>query len=439
MMESAWRPVSRRSFVVMGFLAAGAGLAVNPLLTLVTALGVYIRPHDLAADYITAWFVGILLGAFIMVWPVPLRERLALLAFWVAKLLITLGFMLFYEAYYTSLDSLGYYATAKDPLFDPRNIAWGSGTENAMSLTWLAAQVLPESYHGIKVVWAMMGLVGVYLFYLAGCRVMGKRDLRLFFLLAFTPSILFWSSIVGKDPVTFLGIAMYSYAVIELHYSLKLRYVLIGLAGVAIAAAIRLWMAPIMAVPVVALLLWRQKRTSGRVAIIAIAATSLYFAYPWVRAKLIGESTADLISLAGGISQSWATGGSSQVLAPITSASDFIKFLPLGIFTALFRPLPGEVNNPFGLLAGLENLGLVCLLLLAVRRLRWKLFADPLVIWAVVFVLTWSSVYSLLSYQNLGTAVRFRLQILPVLLLLLLYLALKHKLDPAPSASGVDS
>jgi hypothetical protein len=45
------------------------------------------------------------------------------------------------------------------------------------------------------------------------------------------------------------------------------------------------------------------------------------------------------------------------------------------------------------------------------------------VLWAVLLVVIWASLYGPISYQNLGAAVRFRLQVLPVELLILLYLA----------------
>ena len=77
----------------------------------------------------------------------------------------------------------------------------------------------------------------------------------------------------------------------------------------------------------------------------------------------------------------------------------------------------------FGLLSGIENAALLTFLLLAVVRTRTADFREPLVTWATSLIICWSVIYAFLSYQNLGTAVRFRLQIMPVLLLLLLYLS----------------
>lgn len=136
------------------------------------------------------------------------------------------------------------------------------------------------------------------------------------------------------------------------------------------------------------------------------------------------------------VSQAWAQGGSAQEMpVDVGSVQGVLLFLPLGAFTALFRPLPGEIMNPFGLLAGLENLALLGLLLVAVVRLRTARGADPAVVWAVAFVCAWASIYGFISYQNLGTGVRFKLQVLPVLVGLLLHLSRKRTAPGVPAAS----
>ena len=95
------------------------------------------------------------------------------------------------------------------------------------------------------------------------------------------------------------------------------------------------------------------------------------------------------------------------------------------MFTALFRPLPGEVLNLFGLLAGFENILILYLLIRALKYGGLAPFKEPIVVWAVSLILVWSFLYGFISYQNLGTASRFRLQIMPVLLSLTFYLSLK--------------
>ncbi|MDQ3606039.1 MAG: hypothetical protein M3418_07635, partial [Gemmatimonadota bacterium] len=118
-----------------------------------------------------------------------------------------------------------------------------------------------------------------------------------------------------------------------------------------------------------------------------------------------------------------------------TSIGGMLAFLPIGAFRALFRPLPGEVMNPFGILAGFENLFLLALGALAFWRARLRRLGEPLVQWALLLILIWAAFYGFVS-SNLGAAVRFKLQILPVLLLLLLHLSRDHHSSPQVPKEG---
>src|SRR2546425_10476381 len=86
------------------------------------------------------------------------------------------------------------------------------------------------------------------------------------------------------------------------------------------------------------------------------------------------------------------------------------------------------------MMAGVENVSLLLFASFAALRARLRDFRDPVVLWAVALLGSWGSLYAFLSYSNLGSASRFKLQILPVLLLLLLYLPRRrtHALSPAP-------
>jgi uncharacterized membrane protein YfcA len=107
-------------------------------------------------------------------------------------------------------------------------------------------------------------------------------------------------------------------------------------------------------------------------------------------------------------------------------------FVPVGAFTALLRPLPGEVLNPFGLLASFENLVLLALLVRAIKRSKWKELRHPLILWAMTVILVWAVVYGFASTQNLGAAVRWKLQILLLFVGLLCYLGRRR----APAAAN---
>ena len=106
--------------------------------------------------------------------------------------------------------------------------------------------------------------------------------------------------------------------------------------------------------------------------------------------------------------------------------ADVILFVPRGIFTVLFRPLPWETRNMFSLFSGLEDLILLILFSGAMLRLSRAKLKDPLVLWAIMVISFWAAAYGFVSY-NLGTVSRYRLQILPLFLGLILYLLFWNK------------
>lgn len=135
------------------------------------------------------------------------------------------------------------------------------------------------------------------------------------------------------------------------------------------------------------------------------------------------ETSQDIYNTTSQLSQNWASGGSAQKIeASLTGLGGMLSFAPIGIFTALFRPLPGEVLNVFGLMAGFENFFLLGLFLLAIKKNKFADLKHPIVALATSYILVWSLLYGYISFQNLGSAARFKLQVLPVFLLLLFYL-----------------
>src|SRR2546425_3318194 len=103
--------------------------------------------------------------------------------------------------------------------------------------------------HALKMSCAMLGLLAVYVFYRAAQLYLGRPDRRVLYVLAFVPSILFWSSILGKDPLVLLGVALYTYGFVGWYRLRRLRYVVVLLLGVMLAAAMRAWLAPILLAP----------------------------------------------------------------------------------------------------------------------------------------------------------------------------------------------
>lgn len=415
------KTISMLPIILMGM---GISLFTKGLLHMAELLGHNIPQNDLTTDYGFAVIWAMILGCSILLWPVPSRDRKALLWIWIAKSLVALGFMLFYEANYTTLDAYYFFASSSTGSIFPGDLKPGAGTTVITAIAWLHNQVLPYSYHALKITFSMVGLVAIYIFYRSALLFIGRENIRLLYILALFPSVLFWSSILGKDPFVLLGIAIYTYGVVCWYRFRRGRYLFMIAAGVMVAAVIRVWMGPILLFPLLILLLRELRGFLPRLALVALLVwASLFFVHVFMDKFSLG-SVSDIFEASTRLSRAWSHGGSGQEIGfEFTGIGSMVAFIPLGAFTALFRPLPGEVNNLFALLSGLENLLLLFFALLALKRTGWRRFREPLVTWAVLLIMTWATLYGFVSYQNLGTAVRFKLQILPVLLILLIYLA----------------
>ena len=361
---------------------------------------------DVVEDYLTGVFWAALLAVAVGIWGRRVQFRGPLLVAWSVKVFAALGFMLFYDYTY-GVDVDGYYGHAVLRGFAFEGFEIGKGTENLRTLTWLHLQALSGSYHATRLTFALIGLVAVYLMYRAGVMFLGREDRRLFYVLALSPSVVFWSSIVGKDPITFFGVSAYVFGVVGWDRAARARYLLWIALGITVAVFVSLGIAGAAAAPIVI------EMTIG------------------IEAVRYDEVLATTNTLA----RSLEVGGSTLEMPELSGAGDVIAFAPLGVFTVLFRPLPGEIPSAFGLMAGLENAFLLLLLLRVVWRTRLRDLKDPLVVWGLAVVLGWAFFYSFSTYQNLGTAVRHRVEIYPLLVGLLLYLGRRRE-DTARGGSG---
>lgn len=421
-------------------LAVAIGLAVPPFVDALRVLGRHIPQSRIEYDYLMGLLWAVALTLSIRLWPVAAADKRPLLIVWLCKVLVVLVAMLPYEWNYT-LDAYGYFERSEMPGLPVATSAWGRGNALVAQFAWLHARVMPDSYHALKVSFALVGLIAVYLMYRGAVRLVGREDRRVLYFIALFPSVLFWSSIIGKDPLHLLGIGLYVYGVLSWRATGRTMYAIPIVAGVALSFAIRSWSGPILLFPLLVFAIFGIRRPALKVLYTIAAVAGFLWAVSYFAATFNIETLRDVHTAAESRSQGWAGGSAQERTERFTGIGSMLRFAPWGAFTALFRPLPGEVRNPFGLLAGVENVFLLLLLASAIVRARPRVFREPAVVWGVMLVLTWSFVYSFVSYYNFGAAVRFKLQILPILLLVLLYLRIGPAtwvgaLTPARNSGG---
>ncbi|MBC8063741.1 MAG: hypothetical protein H7Y17_02850 [Chlorobia bacterium] len=407
---------------IVALVILAASIAI-PLSWMVDRMGANIPAVDLLPGHIQAVVVGCLLSLTIPFWPGDPWEKRTLLATWVLKLAVVLVAMLFYESAYPTLDAYSFYAgysLSPDsiPLDPVYGFSPGDGTGNVTSLVQILKQVLGASYHSIKVLFAFAGLGACYVAYCAGVKFVGRKSLIWLLLLLATPSMLFWTGILGKDPIVVLGISTFLLGAAKYAKDGNSSAAWTILLGLFVASSMRLWLLPILMIPLTYLFA-KTGPSRVRVPLAGFATLAMVGGAIALAVARGVTSPSDLLPALAQVSQQWAEGGSAQrIEVPFDSIAGLAAFLPLGAFTALFRPLPMEVPNAFGLLAGIENLALLAFGGYIVLRKGLTPLQSRAVVFLMICLASWALVYALISFQNLGTASRFKVQALPILLLL---------------------
>ncbi len=386
--------------------------------------GVNIPTTDVVRDYAYGICWGFALLLFILLWPINWKHKRMLAAGWLVKCVVALVLMLPYEQQYWGLDCWTYFQRAHSGVGGMIAGLANNGGNIVTGLGALHLEIGPDSYHAMKLSFAMIGFLAIYLFYRAAEILIGCYSPFAFWLLLLYPSALFWSSIMGKDPLILAAIGLNVWGVVNL----------------AVRSAERSMFSPYS--PASALQVsfaFGWGRSSWCRAFcwqLLVSNTpdgksqrSFLLGLPWscwsrlTFNRLQFDRAADLVEATRTVTAGWDRANSSMRLdAELHSTWDLLLFTPQTMFIAYFRPLPGDIPNLFGWLAGFENLGLLLLSAWAVLRIRLRHFRAHLFIWALALLVTWGTAYSIIAYRDLGAAVRYKLQIIPILLGVIGYL-----------------
>jgi len=435
--------------VVLGALGA---FYIGPYLDWVEQLGFRIqdslvkaggRQSDMAMDYAVSLVWAGFLGAGIIFSPIRHKDKNMLLWAWFIKCFISLFALLFYEAHYPS-DAQGYWAwhttnvyqkSFMDVLFQEKYAA-SSTTFIIASYNKIVPDFIKNSYHSLKISFSMVGLMAMYIFYRTSIIITKRENQMIFWALVLFPSLLIWNSRIGKESIMTFSIAVHTAGLVNWHFKRKSTYLFMGLAGWLACAFIRIWIGALLVVPLSFYFLSAQKGVLSKLTCSLLLGILFLPIYNVLLHKLGHKNMISVYKKLGYVAKTQAGGGSAINRAPVTvnGPLDVIKYAPSGIFTALFRPLPWDITGLLGLLSGMEGLLLLYLFFRAMNRTRLKELNDPIVVWGVVLVLSWATLYGFVIY-NFGTGLRWKAQILPIFLGLLLYLGRSRSKDLKPFGS----
>ena len=243
-------------------------------------------------------------------------------------------------------------------------------------------------------------------------------------LVIFCPSLWFWSSSVGKDALILVAtcLVIYGYSA----HSKRIRWVaMVG--GLVIAALIRPHVAGVLVVSVtIAHWLspnarWSIIQLFQGLAIVIIAVFVIRHGF-----SDLGMEEIDMENIKGFVGK--VNERSSQGGSAITAGGFSITGVPLAFVNVLFRPFPWEIGSPLMAACSLEVLFFWGMVVGRWRRI-WpalKQFrSSRLLRLSVPFILLYSVMLGM-AIGNMGILVRQRIQIIPLLLVWLEVIPLRH-------------
>jgi len=299
------------------------------------------------------------------------------------------------------------------------------GTEFIRLLVGIVYFVTGRTFYGISILWAWFGLLGILFFYKAFKTAFPTANRRHYMLIFFYPSMLLWTSSLGKDALVVFCLGMATLgaarALRQIDF-MGLLWLGLGMSGLlmirphiaavfAVALGVGFLLRPIRAGKMTAVI-----RVVGAVFFIAVSVFVLRTASGFIGVDVL--STEEVFGFIDITRERTTTGGSAfQQVNPRSPAA-----LLAGIPTVLFRPFPWEAHRTYALFSALEGTAILVLTLVRWRSLRAAI-ADSrrngFLMLIVVYVLLFTFFFSAIG--NFGIIARQRVQLLPFLFMLLFY------------------
>mgnify|MGYP000639100901 CR=1 FL=1 len=370
-------------------------------------------------DIYYTWLLG-LFCFLVLTLIVSLFNNKDYLKLWLIKAFITLIFMLIYEYKY-GLDSYMYYANAV--YSEGMDIFGYAATDRVIIFTRILSDFVGDSYYSIKLIYSFIGFLGLILFYKSYLYVMKNNQVeshmqrQFMYMLFLLPSILFWSSTLGKDSLTLFIVGLFVFNFIKLIDSYKLTNIVFLLVAMYLAYLVRPWFLIIFTMTIFFFYLNFKSRKQ---IIFSIVLSPILYYMVWEFLASRSVHSVDKIFETIYISASnMSEGGSAIEVNDISTLVGYIYYYIPNIFTSIFRPMFYDVTNVFTLLNAVENIILLYLVITYILLRPLEIWNNKYLKALILFILTWSLIYVIISPTNLGIAVRFKLQVLPVILIII--------------------
>jgi hypothetical protein len=293
------------------------------------------------------------------------------------------------------------------------------GTNFVRLVTGVVFAITPASDMAGFLVFGFMAYVGMIFFWRAFKRAFPDAPHLVYLqILVLLPSLAFWPSAIGKDAWMVMGVGVASYGVANILTNRTFLGWAAFIGGVYAVLAVRPQVGVALLVGLVAaeLLRSRGSQNAGRAGMSLVLLLVFGSVIMSTTAAFLGISSwskASVTSELDSVSNRTGEGRSEFAPTPVNSPVQF----PKAAFTVMFRPMPYEVHSPQELLSALENVALLGVVALSMRRL-WKSFRNirkqPYLLYCLGAIIAFVVEYS--SFSNFALIARERTQVTALLL-----------------------
>jgi hypothetical protein len=304
-----------------------------------------------------------------------------------------------------------------------------------------------SSYSATAVLFAVISFIGSWMFFLTFYNQYPQHHFKLAIASFFIPSVFFWGSGILKDTVTLACLGIATWQIYKLFVNRQVSivsfFLLIGSLFVIFSVKKFILQAylPAAIVWVMAARFYKIRSVMLRFLTVPFSILIIVFSAYFSVVK-VGEGdqkyAVDKIAQTAKITAydiGFFTGkdaGSGYSLGELDdSFSGLLKLAPPAINVSLFRPYLWEVRNPLMLLSAVESLGFLILCVMILIRQKGNVLRamlDPNVLFCLVFSIPFAFAVGVSTF-NFGTLARYKIPLLPFLLVALFLILSSSKSD----------
>ena len=250
------------------------------------------------------------------------------------------------------------------------------------------------------------------------------------------PSILYWSSNLGKDGLCYFFLSLCFLLLLELEHNRRnIVYYLSLLLSALPAILIRPYILLVAFLGKLLSLFFKRKKTKNLLWNLFLFALLIILLFPmlhFIDNVFFGGQSLDsfnsITNTSVAMQQSQAVG--THIPLPTNDPSKIIFFLPYTALANLLLPMFVFANNAIGLVASFENFFLLILIILFIKRFKyWKALSKETQFFSTSFWFFCAGLILLgLLNTNLGAAMREKIMYLPLFLInIFVVLSLNYK------------